>query len=57
MAYPYRVALDAQQRAALRGLVDSGIAPAQTVNRAGSCSKPTTARVAPAGPTPRSPGR
>jgi len=34
MAYPYRVVLDEQQRAALRGLVGSGIAPARAVTRA-----------------------
>ncbi len=34
MAYPYRVVLDEQQRAALRGMVGSGIVPARTVTRA-----------------------
>ncbi len=34
MAYPYRVFLDEAQRAALRTLVGSGVAPARTLARA-----------------------
>ena len=34
MAYPYRVALDDEQRAALRTLVGSGVAPARMLTRA-----------------------
>lgn len=34
MAYPYRVFLDEQQRAALRTLVGSGVAPARMLTRA-----------------------
>ena len=34
MAYPYRVALTAEQRAELRGLVGAGTAPARTLARA-----------------------
>jgi transposase len=34
MAYPYRVFLDATQRAELRTLVGSGVAPARTLTRA-----------------------
>jgi len=34
MAYPYRVVLTEAQRAELRGLVGSGIAPARTLTRA-----------------------
>ncbi len=34
MAYPYRVFLDEAQRAALRTLVGSGVAPARTLTRA-----------------------
>jgi hypothetical protein len=34
MAYPYRVVLDEHQRAALRGSVGSGIAPARALTRA-----------------------
>ncbi len=34
MAYPYRVVLDDQQRAELRGLVGAGIAPARMLTRA-----------------------
>lgn len=34
MAYPYRVVLDDQQRASLRTLVGSGVAPARMLSRA-----------------------
>ena len=34
MAYPYRVVLTEDQRAELRGLVGSGVAPARTLTRA-----------------------
>lgn len=34
MAYPYRVVLTEAQRAELRGLVGSGLAPARTITRA-----------------------
>jgi hypothetical protein len=34
MAYPYRVVLTEEQRAELRGLVASGVAPARTLTRA-----------------------
>jgi hypothetical protein len=34
MAYPYRVILSEEQRAALRGLVGSGVAPARMLTRA-----------------------
>ena len=34
MAYPYRVVLSADQRAELRGLVGSGVAPARMLTRA-----------------------
>jgi hypothetical protein len=34
MAYPYRVVLAEEERAALRGLVGSGVAPARTLTRA-----------------------
>ena len=34
MAYPYRVVLSEEQRASVRGLVSSGIAPARMLTRA-----------------------
>jgi transposase len=34
VAYPYRVSLTAEQRAELRGLVGSGVAPARVLTRA-----------------------
>ncbi len=34
MAYPYRVVLTEEQRAELRGLIGSGVAPARTLTRA-----------------------
>lgn len=34
MAYPYRVILTEEQRAELRGLIGSGVAPARTLTRA-----------------------
>lgn len=34
MAYPYRVVLTEDQRAELRGLIGSGVAPARTLTRA-----------------------
>jgi hypothetical protein len=49
----YVVRLEDEERARLDALVSQGRAAARTIQRPGSCSKPTSGPPDPVGPTPR----